>query len=326
MRTHLPLSILFILTAVSACQPSQGRLCDERAVRSVTVDVSSIFAEPVSSAAVFFRSMGEGEPDADTGPVPFQACEQIGETFGCGFELAGLIEIHVEADGYEEQQHIVDVAQDSCHVVPEHLDIELEPVNCTAEEVPSVILSLVNTAGERITDASAGWGRPDADSAWEPCERADHNLVCGWEQAGVLEIEAHANGYLPWLGTVEVEDGACHVSTRYIEVVLQEETLPCDDEVRPSIVVTVVNAWNTPLPWADTHFVPHLKPLEPWACESGNNGRFFCGEEQAGEFDVIVSADGYYNWVLTVNVPANVCHVETQYIEARLQEWGPIDG
>jgi len=326
MRTFHVLTAALLLTSLSACEPPNGRLCDERAVSSVTLALSSAFGEPAPQASVSFRALGTEDPSADTDPGPFQACEPQGDRFACGFELAGRIEILVEADGYEREERIVDIAQGACHVSTKHLDIDLEPVACTADIAPSVILSVVDDAGERIPGAWAGWGNANVDSAWQPCDSLGPNLACGWEQSGMLEISAGAEGFLPWSGTVEVDTDECHVITRFVEVSLEDGDLPCTDEVRPSIIVTVIDNWGNAVPDAETYFVPHLKPLEPANCESSNNGRFFCGEEEAGEFDVIVNAVGYYSFNLTVDVPADNCHVQTQHVEARLQEWGPIDG
>jgi hypothetical protein len=326
MRTVLALTTLLLLTSLSACDPPNGRLCDERAVSSVTVALSSALGEPVPEASVSFRALVNEALSADIGPGPFQACEQVGDTFVCGFELAGRIQVLVEAGGYEPEERIVDVAQGACHVTPEHLDIELEQVSCTADIAPSVILSLVDGQGERIPGAWAGWGYPDSDSAWQPCDPLGPNLACGWEQSGSLEINAGAEGFLPWYGTVEVDTDECHVITRFVEVTLEEDDVPCTGEVRPSIIVTVIDNLGNAVPYAETWFVPHMKPLEPVRCDSSNNGRFFCGEEEPGEFDVIVNAVGYYSFNLTVAVPADTCHVQTQHVEARLQEWGPIDG
>ncbi len=327
MRSLLSLAALAILSSATACQPAQGWLCDERAAYSVNVNVSSALGT-VLDAEVFFRPLGEHDPSADEDPSEaFAPCDSFGDgAFACGTELAGRIEILVEAEGYESNSQVVDVSQGACHVIAEALEVELEPLGCgDIETAPSVILSLVDDQGRRIEGAWAQWGRPDADSDPQPCDTAFNNLACGWGEAGILEIEAGAEGYLSWLGNVEVETSECRVETRYVEVVLEPVDGPCDDGVLPSIVVSVIDMGGTPMPDAEVHFVPHPKPVEPWACLSTDNGRFFCGEEQAGEFDVRVSATGYFPLSFTVQVPEGVCHVETQFIHARLEAM-VIDG
>jgi len=327
MRHLVCFLALAALTCATACQPAQGRLCDERAAYSVRVHVSTSFSTDLD-ARVFFRPVDQGDPAADEEPAQaFAPCDSFGDgSFACGVELAGRIGILVEAEGYEPHSQIIDVAQGSCHVVAEVLDIELEPLTCgDTEEAPSVLLSLVDNQGNRVEGAWAHWGRPDSDSVAQTCDPLFNDLACGWEEVGVLEIEAGAEGYLPWFSSIEVEAGECHVDTRYIEVVLEAADGPCDDEVRPSIVVSVIDMAGIPLPDAEVHFVPHPKPLEPRACLSTDNGRFFCGEEQAGEFDVLVNADGHFPLSLTVEVPEGICHVQTQLIQARLEAM-VIDG
>jgi len=313
------------LFAACGCLPAQGLLCDLSATYSINVDVRSATGDELQGTAAFFRVLEPGDDEDAQSTGSFEACEQVASGFACGIEAAGRIQVVIEADGHDEASHIVEVVQGECHVEPERLDVVLEPLACTTEEMPSVLLSLVDHQGQRIPGAFAEWGRPDTDSQGQPCEELGADLVCGWEQSGTLEIFADAPGYRPWLQNIEVEAGVCHVQTRYVEVVLEESDQPCTDEVRPSIVVVVTDRWNTPLPFAETHFVAHMKPLEPQHCYSSNNGRFFCGEEEPGEFDVRVSAPGYLPWSTSVRVESNECHVETQHLTAALEEM-IIDG
>jgi|GEM_PF-3390457 len=318
-RTACPL-VLFFLATFAGCFPAQGELCGLSAVYSVQVEVSSSTEETLADAAVFFRVLDSDIHDDSQPSAAFEACEQLGSSFGCGVEADGRIEVMVEAQGHEEASHIVEVGQGQCHVEPEHLVVQLEPLSCTAEAAPSVVLSLVDEQGQAIPGAFAGWGLPFDDSAWQECEALGTDFACGWEQSGILEVTAGAPGYQPWMQSIEVEAGECHVQTRYIEVALEESDTPCTSEIRPSIVVVVTDTLANPLPSAETHFVPHLKPLEPAPCYSTNNGRFFCGEEEPGEFDVLVRAEGYLPWSTTVRVDRNECHVETQYLLAELTE------
>jgi hypothetical protein len=322
-----PITIVIsaILFTACGCMPAQGLLCDLSAIYSVNVEVRSATGDELQGTTAFFRTLNP-DPDGDSqSEGPFEACEQIASGFACGIESAGRIQVVIEADGHNEASHIVEVLPGECHVEPERLDVVLEPTACTTEEVPSVLLSLIDHEGQRIPGAFADWGRPDADSLGQPCEELGSDLACGWEQSGTLEILAGASGYQPWLQNIEVEAGVCHVQTRYIEVVLEESDQPCTDEVRPSIIVVVTDHWDNPLPFAETHFVAHMKPLEPESCFSSNNGRFFCGEEEPGEFDVRVRAEGYLPWSTTIRVESNQCHVETQHLTAVLEDM-VIDG
>ena len=193
-RTACPLVLLFLATC-TGCFPAQGELCDTGAVYSVQVEVSSSTGAPLPNAAVFFRVLDSDIHDDSQPNVVFEACEQLGSGFGCGVEADGPIEVFVEADGHEEESHIVEVGQGQCHVEPEHLVVHLEPLSCTTEAAPSVVLSLVDEQGQAIADAFAGWGLPIDDSAWQECEALGTDFACGWEQSGVVEVTAGAPGY-----------------------------------------------------------------------------------------------------------------------------------
>jgi len=321
----ITIALSTVLVLATGCLPAQGLLCDLSATYSINVDVRSATGEELQGVSAFYQVLEEAQDGSSQSSAPFEACERVASGFACGVEEAGRIQVIVEADGHDEASHIIEVAQGECHVEPEQLSVVLEPTPCTDEEAPSVVLSLIDHDGQRIPDAFAEWGRPDVDAPAYPCEELGSDLVCGWEVSGMLEIFAAAPGYQPWLQTIEVEDDVCHVQTRYIEVVLEESAPPCTDEVRPSIVVVVTDQLGSPLTFAETHFVPHMKPLEPESCSSNNNGRFFCGEEEPGEFDVRVSAAGYLPWWTTVRVESNACHVETEHLTAVLEEM-IIDG
>ena len=131
MRHFPALSFLALVTLISACDPAEGRLCSTEVVSSVTVQLSSMDGQALHSPAVFFRALGTDQHAADIDPGPFLACEPLGDSFSCGSELSGLIQIQVEADGYQDVERIVDIDEGACHVIPQHLEIELGGVRET---------------------------------------------------------------------------------------------------------------------------------------------------------------------------------------------------
>lgn len=94
---------------------------------------------------------------------------------------------------------------------------------CTTEAVVSVLVTITDSQGAEITEATVTWSLADAEAAPQECDHLDGNQwACGYEAAGALEVSiTEAGPYEPFLETVEVTSGECHVETVELDAVLQ---------------------------------------------------------------------------------------------------------
>lgn len=94
-------------------------------------------------------------------------------------------------------------------------------VDCTDAEAPSVVLTLEDADGTRVTDA---WIRYEVAGEASECEAwGDGTFVCGFETLGEFTLDIRADGRRPVLETVQVDQGACHVNT--VERTIQLERI-----------------------------------------------------------------------------------------------------
>lgn len=212
------LGLLALYAALPACifQIGGEKACDTSATGSVSVSVSAADGGDVSAAVVSFSVDGGASQPCDAFPGD-------GE-YVCGWEVAGAIDVRVEAVGYLPVDQSVVVEQGECHVMPERLAIALDPdgVVCTAEVVPSVIATVSDSSGEALHDVAVQWGYRDADMAPQPCEeRGDGTWLCGEEVSGNLEIYAQAGGHAGEMASVFVDADECHVITETVAFELE---------------------------------------------------------------------------------------------------------
>lgn len=187
--------------------------CDTMAVGSVNLGVSMTDGGDAGAAVATW---------SNDGGASFQPCDAFGGAgeFTCGWEAAGDLVVRVDAVGYESREEDVFVEQGICHVEPVHLDLALEPVegvDCTAEEVTSVIAIVAGSGGEELSGVWVGWGYPDTDGGPRDCQAyEDGTWACASEVAGELEIWASADGHETELQAVTVGADECHVITEYV--------------------------------------------------------------------------------------------------------------
>ena len=132
----------------------------------------------------------------------------------CSSDLAGDLDIRVEATGYATVETPVSVTQGECHVNAETLTVTLEPVECTEVEVPSVLATVAGSSGEELSGVDVRWGYADAEMEPQACDdQGDGTWACGWEVAGDLEVTAVADGHAAEVQTVTVGADECHVIT-----------------------------------------------------------------------------------------------------------------
>lgn len=108
--------------AVSLTLEADGTGCDEDLRYGVVVTLTA------SDASVLENPLVEwSRANADMAPQP---CQGGGESWSCGEEAAGDLEVWASADGYPvvREDVTVEMTADECHVVTEFIDIALEAV------------------------------------------------------------------------------------------------------------------------------------------------------------------------------------------------------
>lgn len=151
------------------------------------------------------------------------ACDEItAGDYACGMEEAGHFVISAELDGFAAGSAEVDVGADECHVEPEAVSITLEPLECTAEVVASVLVHLVGSSGETLDNPQVAYTLGDT-AAPIACTSSDGvDWVCGNDEWGDFVIDAVAGGHVAEsVDVVVLPDAAeCHPVTESIEVSL----------------------------------------------------------------------------------------------------------
>ncbi len=309
-RSALPASARFsalFLLALGLTGCDVGGECDLMAVSSLTVNVSDPDGEAVEEVSVRY-SVDGGE---------FSDCEDISDAWICGWEESGAFEVEVSAPGFETQTASAQIEDGECHVLPQSIDIALEPIECTEEIVSSVLLTLADNEGnifEAGSGAWAQWGLADADMSPQPCvPSSDGRWECGSEQSGPFEIVAGRIGNYGTSTEVDVAHDGCHPITEEVELELFTATTPCTAVVETSIVLTVVNDAGDAITGADvTHNATWVPWFTPEPCFEAAAGEYHCGQELASSIDVSVTSEDYQNATETIFVTSDECHVITE--------------
>ena len=113
MKKMIPL--LAFALPLTACEPPEQACTDEARV-SVTVEVVDESGETVPDAEVYYDT-GEGDPPVE--------CLGWEDTYSCGTEIDGELDIIVIAPGYEDQVIPLTIESDACHVISQELIVEL---------------------------------------------------------------------------------------------------------------------------------------------------------------------------------------------------------
>jgi hypothetical protein len=82
----------------------------------------------------------------------------------------------------------------------------------------------------------------------------------------------------------------------------------CTEEARPSVMVDVEDESGALITDAVVEVDAGDGVEDCW----GQAGEFACGTEQAGDLDILVSAEGFESQTVTVTVEADECHVLTE--------------
>ena len=310
-RTTAPTStccaaLSFLALSLTGCVPPIE--CDLMAIGSVNVSIADEAGGDIEDVSVRF-SVDGGD---------FSDCDSVADSWICGWERSGAFTIEVSAPGFETQTASVEVEDGECHVGSQHLDIVLQPLDCTEEVVSSVLLTLTDSEGNLFEPGSgawAQWGLANVDMPPLACGPSnDGRWECGVEQSGPFEIMAGKIGNYTASTTVDVASDGCHPITEEVQLELSNATTPCTEELVPSIVLTVQDDGGALISEADVTYSPTWADWSPAPCDEVGPGLYQCGAELAGSIDVSVTSidfdtDADENFL----VISDECHVVTQY-------------
>jgi len=198
---------------LTGCTAADGQDCTSMAAVSVSVTVVDPDGASVPDATVTFirENSAEAEP-----------CESISGVYLCGYEVSGTLTIHAEADDFQSAETQVTVTEDECHVQGESIELVLQPVDCPAVEIPSVLVTIVDIDGLPIPGAWAEYA-PECEDWFAPQEcdvYATDQFACGWDFTCPLYIDAYADGYQPDFAIVDPDEDECGPITAQYEFVL----------------------------------------------------------------------------------------------------------
>lgn len=170
----------------------------------------------------------EGAAVSVTDGVITEDCQELGDgLYGCGEELAGELTISMAADGFEPEELDVSIEEDECHVIPQEITHALMGVDCTAEVVPSVRVSVFDEDGAAIEGAQVSHAPLSDDIGAESieCTLSGAAFSCGDDVPGDYEIMAQAEGFQVGSAsvTVEMDEIGCHVVTQSVDITLAAE-------------------------------------------------------------------------------------------------------
>ena len=151
-------------------------------------------------------------------------CEGFGGgALVCGWEEAGEFTVTVDALGYGAKTFTQMVEADECHVVTEVVELVLSPIDCTAQEVPSIEVTVTDVQGLDVTSGDVMWNMAAEDDLPEPCHHQSGNVwTCADEVSGELAVEiVNAGPYVDYRHLVTVDADECHVITESLAAVLQ---------------------------------------------------------------------------------------------------------
>lgn len=227
-----------LIALLTGCIIDEEEACDSMLIGSVNVTI-----EGPESPTVTYTHDGA---TAD--------CDAAGDgTFVCGWEAAGQITVHAEAEGWLDAEETVTITEGRCHVEPRTVMMVMEEdgVDCTE----GMTGELCTAAGEtrcgdaedgsgpietctEDADGCLGWVATDSCAGPTWCEDAAGAAECTCDLCSVdgdsrcngTSIEICTEGVDGCLGWVQWEDcaGACAPSSTYPEEGNEVECIACD--------------------------------------------------------------------------------------------------
>ncbi len=205
---------MLFFALLAACDGGEPLACDTMAAYSTTVTVVDADGAEIPDLTVTYAVDG----------VEVGACDTFGGTWSCGIEVAGHFAITAGAAGFADQTVEVDVAEGECHVVGELVELTLEPLDCTAEAVAGIAVSLTGSYGETLDSPSVQYR--DAmidDTPWVECSGTAETWTCAEELTGTFDVRGTAAGHTEAfdLVIVELDEAGCHPVTESVALVVE---------------------------------------------------------------------------------------------------------
>lgn len=193
------------LIALSTGCGSQAAVCDDAAVSSVFGTVVDEEDNALPGTQVTYTVDGE-----ERGECTFNE----GAAFVCGSEEAGEFVLTATLRGYYDVTARLTVYAGPCHVNSGKVTLRMEARDCTAEEVPSVAVTLATQSGAPLENPVVAY-EIGGDGTRTACAGSGADWTCGTETTGEFTMYASADGFEEQSATASVslaEDG-CHVAT-----------------------------------------------------------------------------------------------------------------
>jgi hypothetical protein len=206
-----------------------------------------------------------------------------------------------------------------------------DEVVCTEIAVSSVEVVLTGPDGEAIYGAdltySVDGGAPQdcIEMDWYGDEAADalvagNVYICGWEEAGDIEVFASAEGYADGQATVFVDADECHVQTQSLLMQLESD-IACTEQVRYGVEVLVTDD-SGPAEGAYVTWSLANADMMPIECQDAGQGWYVCAEEADGLIEIWAENDAMEFASAMVEVESDVCGPITELVELHLGECG----
>ena len=206
-----------------------------------------------------------------------------------------------------------------------------ELVVCTEIAVSSVEVVLTGPDGEPIYGAAltysvdGGTAQDCIEMDWSGDEAADalvagNVYICGWEEAGDIEVFASAEGYADGQASVFVDADECHVLTEGLLMQLESD-VACTEQVRYGVEVLVIDDFG-PAEGATVTWTLANADMMPIACQDIGQGEYVCAEEADGLIEIWAENDALQFASAMVEVESDECGPITERVELLLGECG----
>ena len=192
-----------------------------------------------------------------------------------------------------------------------------EPPVCTADVSPSLHVTVASADGSAPEEVSVRFSVDGSDL--EDCAGAATDWICGEEIAGEFTVEVSAAGHESQNHSLTVEADECHVISQQLDVVL--DPIECTEEIVSSVLLTLTDNEGTVFEvgsgvWAQWSLAE--VDMLPLPCVPSSDGRWECGSEESGPFDIVAGKIGSYVASTEVEVGFDGCHPITEEVELEL--------
>ncbi len=200
-----------LLVLATACMPAldpvddTGLACTTDAVASVEVQLGAPTFGAIEGADITYAGATEGGE-----------CEEQGQgRYLCGWEVAGILELQIDVEGFESKSVETFVPSDECHVETSFVDVKLEPVEC-GTEAAAIVVKVFDGAGDSyLQHAEVGWS-----TGGEPVPCDGSGVYACWSPAGEVGLIAEAEGYTTEHAEAFVEEDLCGPITQLVELTM----------------------------------------------------------------------------------------------------------